>query len=214
MALLWQGPQDFCCSFAAKKRQNGPQPVRWQQREPTEPPSNAFVERREESFGDSRRPWVILKNQPAVAMSSPWSGGAPFSENSTNLKKPRNTRRIQTTSGCLRPKPRLGTSGQLWLIKPMTMKPRSKHGPKLELSKANSRNGEDLTAHFGLDRFKPGPNGARTLSKAQGAKQEILTRALPSPRTSWSDFQEPEPRCWNACSPDTLQSPPAAKPTW
>ena len=142
------------------------QPVRWQQREPTEPPSNAFVERREESFGDSRRPWVILKNQPAAVMSSPWSGGAPFSESSTNLKKPRNTRRTQTTSGCLRPKPRLGTSGQLWLIKPMTMKPRSKHGPKLELSKANSRNGEDLTAHFGLDRFKPGPNGARTLSKA------------------------------------------------
>ena len=31
---------------------------------------------REEFFVDSRRPWLILKNQPAVAMSLPWSGVA------------------------------------------------------------------------------------------------------------------------------------------
>ena len=60
----------------------------------------------------------------------------------------------------------------------MSMKPRSKHGPKLELE-SELPNGEDLTAHFGLDRFKPGPNGARTPSKL--SKQEILTRALLPP---------------------------------
>ena len=30
MALVWPRPQDFCCSFAAKKKPNA-QPVRWQQ---------------------------------------------------------------------------------------------------------------------------------------------------------------------------------------
>ena len=76
MGPLCLGPQDSCCNFGAKKKQSVLQPVRWQQRQPTGPPSTAFAEKREEFFVDSWRPWLILKNQPAVAMSLPWSGVA------------------------------------------------------------------------------------------------------------------------------------------
>ena len=54
----------------------------------------------------------------------------------------------------------------------------------------------------------------KNTEQSVGSEARNPDESSPLPPHYWSDFQEPEPRCWNACSPDTLQSPPVAKPTW